>query len=61
MAATTNPKHDFSCPLWKMCRALPRVLATTSFHSWVVTPPSLLRMLVFFGFGKCFPNSFTHH
>ncbi|KAL6270940.1 hypothetical protein ACE6H2_002344 [Prunus campanulata] len=48
-AAAANPKHDFSCPLRKMCRALARVLAP---------PPSTLGLLVSLALGSVFPGLF---
>ncbi|ONI18119.1 hypothetical protein PRUPE_3G197900 [Prunus persica] len=57
-AAATNPKHDFSCPLRKMCRALAQVLAPPPSILGLLPPPSLLRMLVSLALGSIFPGLF---
>ncbi|CAL8998590.1 unnamed protein product, partial [Prunus brigantina] len=56
--AVTNSKHDFSCLLRKMCRALAQVRAPPSSILGLLPPPSLLRMLVSLALGSVFPGLF---
>ncbi|CAL2254516.1 unnamed protein product [Prunus armeniaca] len=57
-AAATNPKHNFLCPLRKMCRVLARVLTPPPSILGLLRPPSLLRMLVSLALGSVFLDLF---